>query len=131
MTALLWIVVKMTVLTLFCLLAASLMKAKAWTPPGFLLALGNRENMPEPSAVAGRADRTARNTLEAFALFTALALVAHGAGKNTPAVLQGAEIFFWSRVIYIPVYVAGLTYVRTAVWTAGMVGLGLMIIGLT
>ncbi len=130
MTALLWLVVKMAVLTWFCLLAASLTKAKAWTPPGFLLALGNRENMPEPSAVAGRADRTARNTLEAFVLFTALALVAHGAGKNTPMVMQGAEIFFWARIVYIPVYVAGLAYVRTGVWTVGVVGLGMMILGL-
>jgi len=130
MTALLWFVVKMAVLSFFCLLAASLLKARAWTLPGLQLAMGNREQMPEPSPLAGRADRTARNTLEAFVLFAALALVAHGANKATPAVLQGAEIFFWARLAYVPIYVAGLAYVRTGVWTVGVVGLAMMIFGL-
>lgn len=130
MTPLLWIVVKLAVLTFACLLGASLLKARAWTLPGLKLAMGNREQMPEPSPLDGRADRTARNTLEAFVLFTALALVAHAANKSTPAVLQGAEIFFWARLAYVPIYLAGLAYVRTGVWTLGVVGLGLMVLGL-
>ena len=131
MTPLLWIVVKMAVMTFVALLFASLLRARGWTPAGMALAMGNRENMPTPSALDGRADRTARNTLEGFVLFSAIALVAHAAGKATPQVLLGAEIFFWARLAYIPIYVAGLAYIRTGVWGVSVVGLGMMIHGLS
>ena len=130
MTPLLWFVVKMAVMTFVVLLGASLLRAKGWTPAGMALAMGNRENMPIPSALDGRADRTARNTLEGFVLFAAIALVAHAAGKATPQVLQGAEVFFWARLVYIPVYVAGLAYVRTGVWAVSVIGLTMMVHGL-
>ena len=42
----------------------------------------------------------------------------------------GATLFFWSRVLFIPVYYAGIVYLRTAVWLASIVGLAMMIIGL-
>jgi uncharacterized MAPEG superfamily protein len=130
MTPLLWIVVKLAALTYLCLLVASLWKARGWTLPGLKLAMGNRENMPEPSAMAGRAERTARNTLEAFVVFSALALVAHSANKATPLLMQGAETFFWARLLYVPVYVAGVAYLRTGVWTVELVGLAMMVCGL-
>ncbi len=40
---------------------------------------------------------------------------------------MGAEIFFWSRVLYIPVYYAGIVYLRTLVWLASVIGLAMMI----
>lgn len=130
MTPLLWIVVKMAVFTFITLLAASLLRARGWTPAGMQLAMGNRELMPEPSALAGRTDRAARNGLESFVVFAALALVAHGAGATSALVLQGAQWFFWSRLVYIAVYVVGIPYLRTGVWGVGVAGLGLMIAGL-
>lgn len=130
MTPLLWIVVKMGIVTWLALLLASLMRAQGWTPPGFLLALGNRDNMPTPSAVAGRATRASVNTLEAFVLFAPLALVAHTVAAANPQVLLGAQIFFWSRLVYLAVYVAGIAYVRTLVWGAGYAGLVMMILSL-
>jgi uncharacterized MAPEG superfamily protein len=121
------LVIYMAILTWLTLLAASLIKAKGWTAPGRKLALGNREDLPEPTLLAGRADRTAKNTLENFVLFAAIALVAQAAGLTGARVAAGATIFFWSRVLYIPVYYAGIVYVRTAVWMASIVGLGLMV----
>jgi len=130
MTPLLWIVVKMAVLTWALLLAASLLHARGWTPEGMKLAMGNREHMPEPSPLAGRATRTARNTLESFVLFIAIALVAQAAGKATAAVQQGAEVFFWARLVYVPVYLIGVPYLRTGVWGASIAGLAMMILAL-
>jgi len=130
MTPLLWIVVKMGIVTWLALLLASLMRAQGWTPAGFLLALSNRENMPAPGALAGRATRASVNTLEAFVLFAPLALVAHAVAAANPQVLLGAQIFFWSRLAYLALYVAGVAYVRTLVWGAGYGGLVLMIVGL-
>jgi hypothetical protein len=35
-------------------------------------------------------------------------------------------VFFWARVVYLPVYLIGITYVRSAVWGVGIFGLALM-----
>jgi uncharacterized MAPEG superfamily protein len=126
MTHLLSLVVCMAGVTWLLLLAASLIRAKGWTPEGMKIAMGNRENLPEATPLAGRADRTAKNTLEAFVLFAALALVAHVSGAQSPRIALGAEIFFWSRLVYIPVYYMGIPYLRTVVWTVGFVGLAMM-----
>ena len=127
MTGTLRYVIYMAVLTWLLLLAASLIRARGWTFPGMMLALGNREKMPEPTPLAGRALRTAHNTLESFVLFAAIALVAHAAGADGPKVATGAQVYFWARVLYVPVYYAGITYLRTAVWTVSIVGLVVMV----
>ena len=127
MTHVLTLVVLSAALTWLSLLLASLIRVKGWTPPGFLLAMGNREGLPPAEGLAGRADRAARNTLEGFVLFTAIALVADAAGIQSPRVALGADLFFWSRVIYLPVYDLGIAGLRTGVWGVGMFGLAMMV----
>jgi uncharacterized MAPEG superfamily protein len=129
MTPLLWTVICMGTLTWLTLLVASLLRARGWTPAGMKIAFGNRDDLPEATPLAGRADRTARNTLENFVLFAALALVAHAAGADARA-YTGALVFFWARLVYIPVYYAGITYLRTGVWLVSIVGLAMMIAAL-
>ena len=130
MTHVLTLLVYTALLTWLTLLLASLIRAKGWTLPGMLLAFGNRENMPVADALAGRADRTARNTLEGFVLFTALALAAEVAGVKSSRIDLGAELFFGSRLLYVPIYYLGIAYLRTVVWTVGMVGLVMMALAL-
>jgi uncharacterized MAPEG superfamily protein len=127
MTPLLTLVIYTTLLTFVAILGASLIRAKGWTIPGMVIAMGNRDNVPEPNAFAARADRAAKNTIEGFILFTAIALVAHASGITSPRIAQGAELFFWSRVLYLPIYCAGIPYIRTVVWTAGIFGLAMMV----
>jgi uncharacterized MAPEG superfamily protein len=124
------LVVYMALVTWLTLLAASLIRAKGWTAAGFRFALGNRDNPPAASPLAGRAQRTAVNTLESFVLFAAIALVAQVAGNTDPQVVTGAETFFWARIAYIPVYYAGIIYLRTAVWLVSIIGVGMMVYGL-
>lgn len=130
MTLTLSLVVYMAFITWLSLLLASLIRAKGWTLSGMVIAMGNRDKLPDASPLAGRADRTARNTAEAFLLFAALAVVAHVSGVQSPQIALGAELFFWSRVLYIPVYYAGIPYLRTVIWTVGMVGLAMMALAL-
>ena len=59
-----------------------------------------------------------------------IALVAHAAGATNPRIASGATLFFWSRVLYIPVYYAGIVYLRTLVWLAGIIGLAMMVLAL-
>ena len=127
MSTTLTLVLYMAIITLVLTLVASLVRAQAWTPKGLLIAFGNRENLPEATPFAGRAERTARNTLDHFVLFAAIALAAHALSPANPQVLQGAQVFFIARMVYIPVYYLGLKFVRTAVWTVSIVGLGMML----
>jgi uncharacterized MAPEG superfamily protein len=127
MTSTLTLVIYMAILTWLALLAAGLIRANGWTLPGMMIAMGNRDNLPEATPLAARADRAARNTVEGFILFAAIALTAHAAGIAIPRVALGAEVFFWSRILYIPVYYAGIAYLRTVVWTVGVAGLAMMI----
>ena|ERR1700722_11200980 len=130
MNTILWLVIDMAFVTWITLLGAALFRAQSWTGSGMQIAVGNRDNLPPATPFAGRAARTANNTLENFVLFAVIALVAQVAGKTTPRVVSGAEIFFWARVVYIPVYYAGISYVRTAVWVISIIGLGLMVVAL-
>ena len=96
------------------LIVASLLRSRAWMPAGIQVALGNRDELPELSPLAGRADRAARNMLENLVLFTALVAALRLGGK--PAATDAAALFFWARVLYFAVYLAGVPYLRTLVW---------------
>ncbi|RZJ05662.1 MAG: hypothetical protein EOP39_19895 [Rubrivivax sp.] len=131
MPKLLSLVVCMTVFTWVTVMVASLIRARGWTPAGLMIAFGNRDNLPEASPFAGRSGRAAANTFENLVFFAALALAAHAAGAGAnERVLLGAQVFFWARVIYVPVYYAGIPFLRTGVWAVSIVGLGLMVAGM-
>lgn len=111
------------VLTWVMLMSASLLRAKGWTPAGLTLAVGNRDDMPAPTPLAGRADRAAKNMLENLVLFAVVVLVARLAQVAPEQVEPGAALFFWSRVAYWVIYLVGVPWLRTVVWGASIVGL--------
>jgi uncharacterized MAPEG superfamily protein len=111
------------ILTLLMLLVASLLKSQGWTPAGMMVAFGNREAMPPETPLAGRADRAAKNMIEAMVMFTALIAAVHFAGKTSPTTQMGAALFFWARLAYWPCYLAGVIYLRTAIWAVSLIGL--------
>ena len=84
---------------------------------------GNREPLPEITGWAGRAQRAQRNMVENLVLFAALVLVAVAAGKTNDMTLLGAQIFFWARVAYTAVYIAGIPWLRTGVWFVSVIGM--------
>jgi uncharacterized MAPEG superfamily protein len=84
---------------------------------------GNREGLPDLTGWAGRARRAHLNMLENLVLFTALVLIAQVAGKANAATAMGASIFFWARLVYLGVYLAGISWVRTAVWVVSVIGM--------
>jgi len=127
MNPLLTLVAGMAIVTWILIVLASLIRARAWTPAGLLVAFGNRADLGEPTAFAGRAERTARNALENLVLFAAIALTAQAAGLHEGRVLLGAQLFFWARMVYIPLYYAGIPYLRTGSWVASIVGLATML----
>src|SRR5690606_33380844 len=70
---------------------------------------GNRdEAMPPLRGAAARCDRALKNFLETFALFAAAVLAARLAGADADLVALGAQLYFWGRLAYLPVYALGI-----------------------
>lgn len=89
---------------------------------------GNRESLPELKGWAGRAKRAHANMVENLVLFAALVLLAHVAGKTSWLTQLGAHLFFWSRLAYAVIYVAGVPWLRTAAWAVSMAGMAMIFI---
>jgi uncharacterized MAPEG superfamily protein len=113
------------VLTWLMLTTSSALRVQPLAPGGADRAVGNRDDLPPPTPLAGRADRAARNMLENLVLLTALVAAVHFAGKASTQVQFGANIFFWARVLYWPVYLAGSS-LRSIVWLVSVVGLAMI-----
>ena len=69
-----------------------------------------------------RADRVYVNAVETFAPFAALVIAAHLAGK-ADATAFWAACYFWLRMAHAFVYLAGIPYVRTLIFTLGYVAI--------
>jgi len=126
MTADLEMLLASAILAWVMVLTASLLRTHAHRIEGMKIAFGNRHNVPDPTPLVGRADRAARNMIENLVLFTAVLAVARFAGVHDARVDLGSKIFFWSRLVYFPVYLAGIAYVRTAIWCVSLVGLAMI-----
>jgi uncharacterized MAPEG superfamily protein len=87
---------------------------------------GNREGLAPCTGWAGRAARAHHNMLENLVLFAALVLAAVLAGRTNGTTLLGAQLFFWARLVYAVVYLAGIPYLRTALWLVSVIGLALI-----
>lgn len=110
-------------LTWSMLLVASLARSKGWTLPGMVLAVGNRDDMPEPTPFAARADRAAKNMVENLALFGAVHVAAVLAEVPADRLATPATIFFVARIAYAVAYWAGVKVLRTVLWSVSLVGI--------
>ncbi len=77
-----------------------------------------------------RITRAFYNLLETFPVFVALALALVATGKAGGLGATGAQVWFWARIVYVPVYAAGIPVVRTLVWTVSIIGLIMMLVAL-
>ena len=102
----------------------------AFNQVGFMRLVGNRDGMPEITGWGGRATRAHRNMLVILVLFAVLVLVAIAAGKTNDMTLLGAQLFFWARLAYAVIYLAGIPWLRTAVWLVSVIGLILIFLQL-
>jgi uncharacterized MAPEG superfamily protein len=108
------------ILTLAQMLVAATGAASQYGP---MTLFGNREGLPVLTGWAGRAYRAHHNMLENLVLFAALVLIATVAGKTNSSTLLGAQLFFWARLAYAVIYLAGVPYLRTAAWLVSVIGL--------
>ena len=126
MTALLELTVYFTIWTLVSVVLGAAIRNQEWTKEGRDIGLGNRDNLQEATPMGGRAERAAKNSIEAAVFFVPLALIANAAGLDAEA-MMGAQVAFWARIAYVPIYIAGIKYLRSLVWIVGVVGYGMMV----
>jgi uncharacterized MAPEG superfamily protein len=68
-----------------------------------------------------RANRAHINAVEALAPFAVLLILAHITGKTDGMTDFWAASFFWLRLTHAVVYLLGIPYIRTIVFTLGFV----------
>ncbi len=71
--------------------------------------------------------RAQQNLFETLPLFAAAVLIAHVAGREGALTLWGAWLYAVGRLIYLPIYAAGIPYLRSLVWVVSLVGLILVL----
>ena len=85
---------------------------------------GNRDEETKPlTGMAARAERARGNFLETFPFFAAVVLALAAQGLHSAQTAMGTELYFWARLVYLPVYLIGIPYVRTLVWAVSIWGL--------
>ena len=116
--------------TLLCFVQVLIAATGANQAVGLPTLAGNREGLPEMTGWAGRAKRAHLNMIENLVLFAALVLIAAAAGKANAMTAMGAMVFFWSRLAYAVIYLAGIAWLRTAAWFVSVIGMALIAIEL-
>lgn len=95
---------------------------------GLVYAMGPRDQQKPITGYGARVNRAFANFMETFPFFAAVILIAQAAGVHTSQTVFGAELYFWARVTYVPIYILGTPLVRTLIWLGSIVGM-LLILG--
>lgn len=88
--------------------------------------VGARDEDLKPAGVAGRLDRAQRNFLETFAVFVAAVLMVEHLDRAGPLSAWGSGLYLAGRVLFLPLYAAGVPWLRTFSWNAATLGLVLV-----
>jgi uncharacterized MAPEG superfamily protein len=95
-------------------------------PSGYLFTSRDR-----PAAASGllfgRATRALANYVENLTPFVAVALALIVTQRTGGSGALGATIWILARIVYIPFYLFGIMYARTAIWALSIVGLVMML----
>jgi uncharacterized MAPEG superfamily protein len=98
--------------------------------PGLPGKTGNREDAGEVTGWAERARRAHLDMVANMVVFAPLIVIADIAGRDNRMTEIGAQLFFWTRLAYAIVYIAGVPRLRTAVWSASAVAMVLVFLQL-
>jgi uncharacterized MAPEG superfamily protein len=86
--------------------------------------MGPRDGeLPPPEPIVGRLIRAQANYFETFPVVAAAILIVSVAGITTRWTAIGAIIWIVARVVYLPLYAAGVPAVRSMAFLISMVGL--------
>lgn len=96
---------------------------------GIWFAGSARDHETPPDVLNARAQKALRNLIETYGVFVALAVATELSGRSDGFTQWGAQLYFWARWAYLPLYIVGVQYVRSLAWCVAAAGLMLMFFG--
>lgn len=85
------------------------------------------EKRAPKNVYVGRILRAFGNLRETYVLFVTLALALTVTDRADGVSAVGAHLWFWSRVVYVPIYYFGIPIVRTGLFFLSIAGIFLML----
>jgi uncharacterized MAPEG superfamily protein len=114
-----------TIVLLFYIIAATQSKTAQY---GAKWNMGPRDDaLPAANPLSGRLARAQANFLETYPIAIIALLGVVVAGKTSASTALGGWIWLGARVVYWPLYAAGIPLVRTLAWGVSIVGLAMVI----
>jgi uncharacterized MAPEG superfamily protein len=122
MTADLWILLSLALLTE--LLTLPPLVARGSVPGGIRWIFYNRDTSLEGVAPwGGRAVRAHANLADNLAMYAAVIGIAHVTGATNGTTLVAGSVLLTARMLHAVVYIAGIPYLRTAVFAVGQLAM--------
>ena len=87
------------------------------------------EPAPAIGKLGARLDRAWKNFVETFPLFVAAVLVEARVPQDSEIAAIGAQLYFWGRVAFLPLYAIGVPFLRTIAWTVALAGIVMVLLG--
>jgi len=86
------------------------------------------EPAPAIGKLGARLDRAWKNFVETFPLFVAAVLVEAQVPQDSEIAAMGAQLYFWGRVAFLPLYAIGVPFLRTIAWTVALAGIVMVLL---
>lgn len=90
---------------------------------GFAWGLGSRDEPKEKTALQNRAARTIANHIEGMMLFVPLVLMVELGDLSTGLTVLGAGLYAAGRAAFAPLYLMGVSYLRSLAWGVALIGI--------
>lgn len=85
--------------------------------------VGPRDEVIQPTGRAARLHRASANFMETFSIFIVCVVVLHFAEATGHLSRLGVTLYLGGRVLYLPLYVAGVPWLRSFAWNAATLGI--------
>ena len=85
------------------------------------------EALPPLNPLAGRLARAQANFQETFPIAIVALLGVVVAQRTSASTALGGWIWLGARIVYLPLYAAGIPVIRTIVWTISIIGLAIVL----
>jgi uncharacterized MAPEG superfamily protein len=113
------------VLAFIHIFAAAHVKTKQY---GLEWNMGARdEALPPLAPVVGRLARAQANFFETFPIAAIAILMVTAGGLSSRWTVIGALLWLVGRIVYLPLYAAGVPKVRTLVWGGSLIGIVMLL----
>jgi uncharacterized MAPEG superfamily protein len=115
---------------LFGLLQSIATGAAVMAQRGSAFSAGARDDQTEITGMPGRVIRAFKNFMETFPFFVVTVVAGALLHRQNLQTEIGAQLYFWGRLAYWPLYVAGVPYVRSLAYAIATLGIVQGLIGI-